>query len=216
MKILETVSTRYDSGIRLITSGRILEVYDRLTGHIRNGQKVLDIGCGTGALAIRAAGKGAIVTGIDVNPNMLAVARKKAEEYGVGGKMELIEMGVAELAHMDSEHFDAVISGLCFSELSQGELSYALKEIIRVLRPNGYLLVADEVRPDSFFWMILHRLMRFPLVIATYLITQKTTRSLRQLPEQLQKAGFSIESLSLTRMRNFIELKAKKIGNESA
>ena len=63
MKILESAPYRYDKGIRILTLGKIDKAYDRLTERIKKNDKVLDIGCGTGMLTIRAAMKGATVTG---------------------------------------------------------------------------------------------------------------------------------------------------------
>ena len=67
MKILESSPNRYDRGIRMLTLGRLYNAYDRLTVHIQEGQRVLDNGCGTGALTIRAAQKKTTVKGIDIN-----------------------------------------------------------------------------------------------------------------------------------------------------
>ncbi len=75
MNILESTPSRYDKGIRIFTLGKIDKIYDHLTSYIKEGQKILDIGCGTGALTLRAAQKGAKVKGIDVNPQMLAIAQ---------------------------------------------------------------------------------------------------------------------------------------------
>ena len=56
--------------------GKYNAAYDRLISHIKRGQNVLDIGCGTGALTLRAANKGARVKGIDLNAQMLEIAKK--------------------------------------------------------------------------------------------------------------------------------------------
>ena len=122
MKILETSPSRYDRGIRILTLGKIDETYDHLVSYIRKGQKVLDIGCGTGALTLRAAEKGAKVKGIDINPQMLEIARKKAVEMGLIQNIELCEMGVAELESEKTGSYDVVTAVLCFSELSENEL----------------------------------------------------------------------------------------------
>ena len=99
MKILESASSRYDRGIRLLTFGRLDKVYDRLASYIKNGQRVLDIGCGTGALTFRATQKGAWVKGIDVNPQMLEIAQQRAVQAGFTQNVELVEMGVADAGH---------------------------------------------------------------------------------------------------------------------
>jgi demethylmenaquinone methyltransferase/2-methoxy-6-polyprenyl-1,4-benzoquinol methylase len=210
MKILESAPGRYDKGIRILTLGRLGKAYDRLTSHIRRGQKVLDLGCGTGALTIRAAQKAAKVKGIDINSQMLEIAQKRAAEANLAQNVELCEMGVAELGGEESESYDIVMSGLCFSELTEDELLYTLREVKRILKPEGLLLIADEVRPESISKMILNWLIRVPLVTITYLITQTTTKAVRNLPEKVEKAGLVIQSIKLSKIENFIELVGRK------
>jgi len=211
MKVLESAPDRYDAGIRILTLGKLDKAYDRLTSCIKSGQKVLDIGCGTGALTLRAAQKGASVKGIDVNVQMIEIAQKRAIKMKVAQNVEFCEMGVAELDSEKSENYDIVMSGLCFSELSEDELIYALKEVKRILKPKGLLLVADEARPDSLSKKMLNWLIKFPLVIITYILTQTTTKAVENLPETTEKAGFLIESVGLNKIGNFIELIGKKL-----
>lgn len=210
MKVLESAPDRYDAGIRILTLGRLDKAYDRLTSYIKRGQKVLDIGCGTGTLTLRAAQKGANVKGIDVNLQMLEIAQKRANKMNVTQTVAFCVMGVAELDGEKSESYDVVISGLCFSELTEYELVYTLKEIKRILKPRGILLLADEVSPNSLSKKIFNWLIRFPLVIITYILTQTTTKAVENLPEMTERAGFLIESVRLNRIGNFMELIGKK------
>lgn len=210
MKILESAPSRYDRGIRLLTLGAVDRAYDRLTLHIQPGQQALDLGCGTGALTMRAARRGAAVKGIDVSASMLEVAGRRVREAGLAHRVELIEMGVAELGREPPESYDAVTAGLCFSELTEGERAYALGQAHRLLRPGGLLLLADEVVPNALPKRVLHGLLRLPLVVVTYLLTQATTRAVRGLPEAVQAAGFAVESVRLSRMASFVELVARK------
>lgn len=210
MKILESSPSRYDLGIRILMLGRLDHVYDRLISRIEKGQRVLDLGCGTGALTLRVAQKNATVKGIDVNSQMLDIARKRAMEANLTQNMELCEMGVAELGSEESASYDVVTSGLCFSELSEDEITYALKEISRILKPGGLVLVADEVKPKSILKGLLNWLVRFPLVIITYLFTQTTTNAVDNLEGRLEEAGLSIESIRLGKMENLVELVGRK------
>lgn len=214
MKVLESAPSRYDKGIRLLTFGRVEKAYDRLTSNIKKGQLVLDLGCGTGSLTIRAAQQGAQVKGIDVNPQMLEIAQKRVNDVNLAAKVSLCEMGVGELEGEESEGYDVVMSGLCLSELSEDELVYALNEVKRLLKPGGLLLIADEVRGKGVAKRLANWLIRFPLVIITYLLTQTTTRAVKDLPKKIEKAGLKIESLRLSNMESFIELVAKKLARD--
>jgi demethylmenaquinone methyltransferase/2-methoxy-6-polyprenyl-1,4-benzoquinol methylase len=118
-------------------------------------------------------------------------------------------MGVVELETEKSDSYDMVMSGLCFSELSEDELIYTLKEIKRILKPGGFLLIADEIRPKNILKRILNGIVKFPLVIITYIITQTTIHSIENLPEKIKKSGLLIESVRLNNMENFIEVVAK-------
>ena len=210
MKILESAPSRYDQGIRILTLGKLDKIYNRLTSHLKKGQRILDLGCGTGALTLRAAQKGAKVKGIDINAQMLEIAQKQAIKKNLIQNIKLCEMGVAELGSEKSESYDVVMSGLCFSELTENELIFTLKEINRILKPGGILLVADEVRPKSILKRILNNIIRFPLIIITYLITQTTLHLIDNLPEKIKKNGLLIESIRLNNLKNFMELVAKK------
>jgi demethylmenaquinone methyltransferase/2-methoxy-6-polyprenyl-1,4-benzoquinol methylase len=210
MRLLESAPRRYDLGIRLLTLGRLDQAYDRLTRHIEAGQRVLDLGCGTGALTLRAAARGAVVKGIDVNSQMLEIAERRARQTHRTGDIVLAEMGVAELDREGVESYDVVTSGLCFSELSEDEVAYTLRQVVRILKPEGLLLVADEFRPRNVILRVLHRLVRTPLAVLTYLLTQQTTQAIAKLPERLRAAGFEIVSLRTSLLGSFAELVARK------
>lgn len=103
---------------------------------MRKGDRVLDVACGTGALTLAAAGivgPAGSVVGLDANPQMLAVARRKP------GRIEWRD-GKAEALPLADASFDAVVSqfGLMFFE----DKPQALREMLRVLRPGGGLAVA--------------------------------------------------------------------------
>lgn len=210
MRILESSPERYDRGIRILSLGKLDKVYDDLISNIKKGQKVLDIGCGTGALSIKAARKEAWVMGIDLNPQMLEIARKKAEALNLSGNLDFREMGVAELESFESQTYDVVVSGLCFSELSEDELAFTLQNAHRILKENGLLLLADETEPSPVLLKMFFLLIRIPLKVITYILTQSGTHAVKYLPEKVKMAGFRISSMKRNRLGSFIQLVAVK------
>lgn len=208
MKILESAPHRYDTGIAILTLGRLTTCYSLLVSQVKKGHRVLDIGCGTGSLTIKAAQKGAVVKGIDVNPQMLAIAKTKASALGL--TVELVEMGVAELGTELPEQYNVVMSSLCFSELTEDELRYTLKQVTRILKPGGLFLVADEVVPETTLKKVTSWIIRVPLMILTLLIAQTITTPVKNLPEKIKDAGIIIQSVELSKMENFIILTGKK------
>ena len=210
MKLFEMSPDRYDKGIRLLTGGQLDSLYDRLIAHVKQGDRVLDLGCGTGALALRAAKKGAGVKAIDINPRMLDVARAKAKDAQLHQETEFVEMGVAELGSEGDHTYDVVMSGLCLSELTEQELDFAVNQVSRILKPKGLFLVIDETRPLSFLKKLLQGLFRPILKLAVFLISGTTTQALKNFPDKLERAGFRIVSCELNKSQNLLNLTARK------
>ncbi|MFZ1866631.1 MAG: corrinoid protein-associated methyltransferase CpaM [Polyangiales bacterium] len=192
MKFLESAPERYDRGVQLLSRGRIDEVYESIADRAAApGKRVLDVGCGTGGVSLACAARGAQVVAIDINPQMLDLARAKPISRDRGGSVEWLELGLAEIQDRFAESsFDAVVSCLVFSEISDDEQAYALDIARSRLVPGGCLVIADEVLPASSAARAWHRLRRFPVSVVTYLLTQTTTRPVRGLPDRVRRAGF--------------------------
>ena len=132
------------------------------------------------------------------------------ERGGYAEQVELVERGVAELDREPEQSYQVVMSGLCLSELSDEERAFALAQAHRVLEPGGLLLVADEVVPEGVLPRVLYAVIRFPLVVLTYLFARATTRALSDLPRQVVQAGFEVESYRRGRLHGFAVLVARR------
>ena len=106
------------------------------------GVRVLDLGCGTGTLLAMAAERGAIVTGIDADPKMLAKAVPKLQ----GREARLIE-GYTTAVDLPEASFDVVISSLFFHHLRTADKRATLERALGWLTPGGRLVIADFARP---------------------------------------------------------------------
>jgi demethylmenaquinone methyltransferase/2-methoxy-6-polyprenyl-1,4-benzoquinol methylase len=193
MKVLESAPERYDRGMRLLMLGRLEQVHGDIAATLEAGQRVLDLGCGTGALAVLLARKGVQVTGVDISPAMLDQAAQRAREEDLEDLIMLRELGAVDLdvAFADGS-FDAVVSTLVFSELSGDETAYTLAECWRILRPRGRLLIADEVLLDSTLGRLGTFLIRLPFTVLAFLATQNTTHRVARLGERIEEAGFQV------------------------
>lgn len=130
---------------------------------ITPSDSVLDIGTGTGVVALQAAkriGPGGKVTGIDLSEGMLATAEAKAEKLGLAEKVKFSRMDAEKLEFPD-ESFEAVVS--LFALLHFPDPLTALKEIYRVMKPGGRLVVAVGSSPPLFSVAgLTHRLKVLP------------------------------------------------------
>ena len=193
MKVLESAPERYDRGMSILTLGRLERARRDVAALIEPGWRVLDIGCGTGALAVLMARRGAQVVGIDIAPPMLAIAARRVRQAGLEERVELRELGAVELdGAFPDESFDCITSSLVFSELSPDEIDYTLRQCYRLLRPGGRLVITDEVLPDSSAGRLATLLFRLPFAILTFVLTQNTTRRVAGLAPRITAAGFRI------------------------
>jgi ubiquinone/menaquinone biosynthesis C-methylase UbiE len=193
MKVLESAPERYDRGIDRLSGGHIQEIYDAVAERVAApGKDVLDIGSGTGGVALACAARGAHVVGIDQNPGMLGIAREKAAKQTLSGSMEWVELGAMEIEDRFAEKsLDAVVSCLVMSELVPEERRYVLGVVLSRLKDGGRVVFADEVPPLPGARRLWSRARRLPAAIWTYLWTQTTTRQVEGLADLVREAGFS-------------------------
>lgn len=195
MKILESSAKFYDFGISLLTMGKIKKIYTEICKFIEKGAVVLDIGCGTGNIAIMAAKKGAKVVGMDINPAMLEIARKKAKKERVEDNAKFVEKGIAELDDEPNEAYDVVVSSLCFSELSIDEQRYAFEHISRILTKEGTFILADEMLPKNIFKRIIYYILKSIVAIITLVLTQQSTKPLKNIEKLLAENNLSVKTV---------------------
>jgi ubiquinone/menaquinone biosynthesis C-methylase UbiE len=138
-------AARYDLLVWLVTLGRERVFREQVVrlARLQPGESVLDVGCGTGTLAIAAkrfVGATGTVYGIDASPEMVARAGKKARKTGVE---VVFKHAVAEALPFPDAHIDAVLSTVMLHHLPRKARQQCAGEIRRVLKPGGRVLAVD-------------------------------------------------------------------------
>lgn len=156
---LNWIAPYYDVACRLIGLGGGFRRYTVAVAQLQPGEAVLDAGCGTGILtrlaaeAVRPTGG---VLGIDPAPDMIRVARINAANAGNTARFK--PATIEDLPFEDGS-FDVVLASLVLHHLPPDLRQVGVREVRRVLRPGGRLIVADLGRSAAFLW----RLMFWPL-----------------------------------------------------
>ncbi len=140
---------RYDLLMGFVTLGREQAFRQRIAdlARLQPGEIVLDVGCGTGTLAMVArqrVGETGRVSGIDPSPQMIARASRKAVRRGLAIDFQV---GVIEHLSFPDQSFDVVLSTFMMHHLPDDLKRRGLAEIARVLKPGGRLLVLDMKGP---------------------------------------------------------------------
>ena len=193
MRLLESAPDRYDAGMRAITLGRVTRIHAAVAEAAvsRPKMRVLEIGCGTGAVTERLVDLGARVTALDQSPEML----ERAQERLAGAAPDAVrwlERTASEIDALPERSFDAVVLSFCLSDMSSGERGFTLRQAARLLDPSGGLAVADEVIPTRIGERLLHVLLRLPQALLGWLLAGATSKPIPDLAEEIRAAGFTV------------------------
>ncbi len=149
--LIITSAWRYDLLLwvgNLITRGKwqALRQTTADLAQLHVGERVLDVGCGTGTLALIAkqrVGATGHVSGIDPSAQMIARARRFAARRGLPIDFQV---GVIEHLAFPDQSFDVVLSSFMMHQLPDELKQQGLAEVARVLKPGGRLLIVDTKR----------------------------------------------------------------------
>ena len=143
------IATRYDLVNDLQSLGlhrRWKKLVVNIAG-VKQGEKALDVCCGTGDITFALERAGAEVVGLDFSPPMLAVARERAQR--AGSAVQFVTGDAMNLPFGDAT-FEIVTVGYGLRNLASWERG--LEEMFRVARPGGRLLALDFGKPDFWLW----------------------------------------------------------------
>jgi SAM-dependent methyltransferase len=114
------------------------------------GTRLLDVGCGSGLALLLAAGRGALPSGLDVSPGLLAVARERLPGAD-------LREGDMEALPFEDGAFDAVVGVNAFQ--FAGDPRWALREAARVVRPGGRIVASLFAAPERSQSTAVHEAM---------------------------------------------------------
>jgi demethylmenaquinone methyltransferase/2-methoxy-6-polyprenyl-1,4-benzoquinol methylase/phosphoethanolamine N-methyltransferase len=175
----------YDVLIKVLTLGRERAMRARIldAASVKLGDKVLDVGCGTGTLAVAAServGQAGAVYGVDAAAEMVARAQRKAQ---VAGLPATFQVAPAQSLPFANQHFDVVLCTLVLHHLPAAARAQALTEMRRVLKTGGRLIVVEIGAARG-----LHAL----LDPAALLHGHKTKHIMAEIEALLRQTGFKL------------------------
>ncbi|HYH44791.1 MAG TPA: methyltransferase domain-containing protein [Thermoanaerobaculia bacterium] len=152
----DKLAAEYDDGFTRTVLGERLRraVWRRLDARFVPGDRVLELACGTGEDAVHLGGRGVRVMATDASPEMVRVAREKAERAGLTG-VEVRQLAVEDLDRLDAPPFDGALSNFgglnCVADLSAAGQTLAAR-----LRPGAIavLCVMGPVVPWEWVWFL--------------------------------------------------------------
>ncbi len=155
---------------------------------LKPGESVLDCGCGTGTLAVvakRRVGPEGSVQGIDLSRDQLEVAEENARSEGL--EIEFQEGSIDELPFRE-DSFDAIFSTLMLHHVPRGVKEAAFREMKRVLRPGGRIVIVDFGPPKhSWAWAPLA-----PFILILMAFKESRDNLFNRLPGMMSDAGLRI------------------------
>ena len=163
---------------------------------IEPGWRVLDVGCGGGQTirSMAAMTPAGLVEGVDYSEASLAVARQKNVDLLASGRVTVQRASVSQLPFSDGS-FDLVTA--VETHYYWPDLPRDLREILRVLKPSGRLVIIAETYKGRRMDWLYRPAMRFLLRATTYL-------SLEEHREALTEAGFTDVAIDAERMRGWM------------
>jgi len=194
--VLRSHARYYDFVARLLTFGQGGNLYERLVdlARLAPDERVLDVGCGTGSLALVAkarVGPSGTVHGIDASKEMIERASRKTRRRGVQADFQV---ATVEALPFPERSFEVVFSTLMLHHLPRPVRRKCAGEMARVLRPGGRVLVADFQTPARAREGWLARLHRHGFVTLGEVRDLLTTAGFRVL----ESGGVGVGDLHFT------------------
>lgn len=186
-EMFDSIAFRYDFLNRFLSAGTDVGWRKKAIAELKalRPQSLLDVATGTGDMAILTYSqlKPQKITGIDISTGMLEIGRKKIQQRGLSGHIELLT-GDSETINFPDDTFDAIT--VAFGVRNFQNLEKGLKEMHRVLKPGGRLVVLEFSRPSNFFFKGIYNLYMNVIAPAFGKLFAKNKKAYRYLNQSVQ------------------------------
>lgn len=155
-RLFATIATRYDliNDVQSFGLHRWWKKQLVRMARVRSNERALDLCCGTGDIAFSLAKRGAQVVGLDFSEPMLKVAQSRSDNERASQDNPKFVSGDAQNTSFAEASFDIVTVGYGLRNLASVERG--LREMIRVLKPGGRVLILDFGKPDNPLWRAIY------------------------------------------------------------
>lgn len=171
-------------------------------------RRILDVATGTGDLAIAMARRigEAHVLGVDLSERMLDVARRKVEARGLDGRI-VLDRGDAE--HLDVATASVDVATVAFGVRNFGDLDAGLRELARVLRPGGRVVILEFSRPSNPLFRTLYEFYTYRILPRIGGMVSHDRRAYEYLPASVGEFPRPAEFLQRLEAAGFHDCKAR-------
>lgn len=211
MRKLEEEPETYDSKFTALTKGVNLKVQEWVLDRIQDPQSILEVGCGTGALASKMALKGADVVAIDKNFQMINYAMKN---YPAEANINLLyQIGTFTELPVENNSKDIIVSTFMLSELRPLEQQIFLRGAWNALKPNGRLILAAEFIPSGF-WKLIFKIKRWWFKKKMRRLRLKSTFLVKWFFNYIEPIGFKINARKTWKHGSIQALELVKVNDD--
>lgn len=209
-QMFDSIATHYDSLNRTMSMGLDISWRKKSLKLLSktNPQEILDIATGTGDLAIMAKQllNPKKIIGIDISEEMMKVGKVKVDKLGMADTISFSKENCMQLSFLDNS-FDAAM--VAFGVRNFEDLDKGLKEILRVLKPGGQLMILELSTPEHFpmkqgYWMY-SRLF----IPAVGKFVSKSKEAYSYLPKSIEAFVQGKEMVQVLKKNGFSEVKYK-------
>ena len=192
MRKLEQEPDSYDEKFTALTKGVNLEVRQWILDRIGTSKSILELGCGTGNFATQMASQQNNVIAVDINFQMINYAMQNYPSDLRGGTL-VYQTGSFTTMPVDENSQDLVVSTFMLSELRPFEQQIFLRNVWRVLKPNGRLILAAEFVPNGF-WKFIFKIKRWRYKKKLRRLKLRSTFLLKWFFNYIEPIGFKIKA----------------------